>query len=78
MYIELFNKIRPRVKAWWEKGYPGGSGITCRLLHHEHDMEEREISRFFFCQLEAIETLIWLAEMERREDAGCKMHDTGY
>jgi len=24
--IELVNKIRPRVKAWREKGYPGVSG----------------------------------------------------
>ncbi len=29
--IPLVNKIRPRVKAWREAGYPGVTGITKRL-----------------------------------------------
>lgn len=60
--IELVNQIRPRVKAWREAGYTGVSGITKRLLDYWQDATERENSRFFFCQLEAIETLIWLNE----------------
>lgn len=59
--IPLVNQIRPRVKAWREAGYPGVTGITRRLLEHWNDAEQRDL-RFFFCQLEAIETLIWLAE----------------
>jgi type III restriction enzyme len=56
--IPLVNKIRPRVKAWREAGHPGVSGITKRLLEHWCNPEEFETRRFFFCQLEAVETLI--------------------
>ena len=58
--IELVNKIRPRVKSWRENNYSGVSGITRRLLHHWQDPEEREIRRFFLCQMETIETQILL------------------
>ena len=30
--IPLVNRIRPRVKAWREAGYPGVTSITKRLL----------------------------------------------
>jgi type III restriction enzyme len=60
--IPLVNQVRPRVKAWREAGYPGVSAITKRLLDHWQDPEEFGERRFFFCQLEAIETLIWLTE----------------
>ena len=60
--IPLVNQIRPRVQAWREAGYPGVTGITKRLLEHWTNPEEFETRRFFFCQLEAVETLIWLAE----------------
>ena len=60
--LDLPNKIRPRIKSWRESGYPGVSGITKRLLDHWHDPEQRENRRLFFCQLAAIETLIWLTE----------------
>ncbi len=56
--IPLVNRIRARVKAWRAAGYAGVTGITKRLLEHWHDPEEFENRRFFFCQLEAAETLI--------------------
>jgi type III restriction enzyme len=60
--IPLVNQIRPRVKAWREGGYESSTGITKRLLEHWQSAEFFEQRRFFFCQLEAIETLIFLAE----------------
>ena len=71
--IPLVNQIRPRVKAWREAGYPGVSGITKRLLEHWTNPEEFETRRFFFCQLEAVETLIWLTEAPppRRSASRC-------
>jgi type III restriction enzyme len=33
--IPLVNRIRPRVKAWREAGYPGVTSITKRLLEEE-------------------------------------------
>lgn len=75
--LPLVNMIRPRVKAWRENVYPGVTGITKRLLAHWQDPEERTDKRFFFCQLEAIETLIWLAEAPDPEKQGVKIPKDG-
>lgn len=55
------NQIRERVDAWREANYPGVTTVTRRLLEHWHDAEAREYP-FYFCQIEAIETLIWWVE----------------
>lgn len=68
--IPLVNQIRPRVKAWRNADYPGVTGITRRLLDHWQNPEEFERRRFFFCQLEAVETLIWLTEADASEKIG--------
>lgn len=75
--IDLVNKIRPRIKAWREAGYPGVTGITKRLLEHWQDPEERKDRRFFFCQLEAIETLIWLTEAPASDKIGIDIKGDG-
>jgi type III restriction enzyme len=74
--IPLVNQIRPRVKAWREAGYAGVTGITKRLLEHWNNPDERE-HQFFFCQLEAIETLIWLAEAPASEKVGIDIPSDG-
>lgn len=68
--IKLVYDIRPRVKQWKEAGYPGVSGVTKRLLDHWYNPDERRDRRFFFCQLEAIETLIWLTEAPEADKTG--------
>ncbi len=73
--IPLVNQIRPRVKAWREAGYPGVTSITKRLLEHWRDPERDQ--RFFFCQLEAIETLIWLTEAPAAERVGIEIPGDG-
>lgn len=75
--IATVNQIRPRVKAWREAGYPGVTGITKRLLEHWQDPEERKDRRFFFCQLEAIETLIWLTEAPAADKVGLDIQGDG-
>ncbi len=75
--IDLVNKIRPRIKKWREQGYPGVTGITKRLLQHWQDPEERKDRRFFFCQLEAIETLIWLTEAPKADRTGIEIPGDG-
>ena len=75
--IPLVNQIRPRVKAWREADYPGVSSITKRLLEHWRDPEEFEARRFFFCQLEAVETLIWLTEAPAAERVGIDIPGDG-
>ncbi|MEO8384095.1 MAG: DEAD/DEAH box helicase family protein [Betaproteobacteria bacterium] len=59
--LDLVNEIRGRVDAWREAGYPGITSITRSLLDHWHDRSARTLP-FYFCQLEAIETLIWWVE----------------
>ena len=68
--IPLVNQIRARVRAWRDAGYPGVTGVTKRLLEHWRDPEEFDARRFFFCQLEAVETLIWLLEAPAAERVG--------
>ena len=78
--IPLVNRIRPRVKAWREhptNPYTGVTGITRRLLEHWHNLDERQDRRFFFCQLEAIETLIWLSEAPPAERVGIDIPSDG-
>ncbi len=75
--IPLVNKIRPRIKAWRGSGYPGVTGITKRLLEHWRNPDEREHRRFFFCQLEAIETIIWLIEAPEAERVGIEIPSDG-
>lgn len=54
------NKIRRHLAEWKKDGYPGASRITLELLKH-WSAPERE-RKLFFCQREAVETIIWLAE----------------
>lgn len=78
MELPLVNQIRPRVKTWREGDYAGASGISKRLLQHWCDLEQRDANRrFFFCQLEAIETLIWLTEAPPSERVGIDVPSDG-
>lgn len=74
--LPLVNKIRPRVKAWREAGYPGVTGTTRRLLTHWHDNAARQYP-FFFCQLDAMETLIWLTEAADADKVGIDIPGDG-
>ena len=75
--IPLVNRIRPRVRAWREAGYPGVSGVTRRLLEYWTDPEEFDSRRFFFCQVEAVETLIWLTEAPSADRVGVEVPSDG-
>ena len=70
----LVPKIRALVDAWRESGYPGTSEVTQRLFAYWFD-EDHEVQgfpapfRYYFCQREAIETLVWLIEVANQRDA---------
>ncbi|TGA95896.1 type III restriction endonuclease subunit R [Sporolactobacillus shoreae] len=74
--LPLVNHIRPRVKAWRENGYPGVTGMTKRLLDHWNDADARQY-QFFFCQLDAMETLVWLTEAREAEKNGIVIPSDG-
>lgn len=59
--LEMVNRIRERVDAWRQAEYPGVTSVTRSLLVHWWDRSAR-IHPFYYCQLEAIETLIWWVE----------------
>lgn len=54
------NLIRDEVGRWRAAGYPGVRRLTRELLEHWADPNHEP--RPFFCQREAVETLIWLLE----------------
>ena len=70
----LVPKIRRHVDTWRDSGYEGASEVTQRLLEfwfeEDHDVDGFDQPfRYYFCQREAIETLIWLAEIAGQCDA---------
>jgi type III restriction enzyme len=74
--LTLVNNIRERVDEWREQGYPGVTNITRQLLEHWHDASARQYP-FFFCQLEAIETLIWWVEAPSNAKQGINIQGDG-
>lgn len=58
------NRIRERVAIWRQGGYVGITKITAKLLEY-WKREDRE-RRLFFCQIEALETAIWITEVAPR------------
>jgi type III restriction enzyme len=74
--LPLVNMIRPRVKKWRENAYTGVTGVTKKLLEHWNDKEARQYP-FFWCQMDAIETLIWLSESPPSERVGISIPGDG-
>lgn len=60
----FINEIRGKVSTWRKGGYLGVTRITRRLLDY-WTREGRE-RRLFFCQLEAVETAIYIAEVAKK------------
>jgi type III restriction enzyme len=58
--LKIVNRIRERVKAWRDQGYPGVTRTTLELLQW-WNREGREV-QLFFAQREAAETIIFLTE----------------
>lgn len=58
---DFVNKLRTRLTEWRKQGYPGVTKTTRDLLSYWQD-ETRE-NKLFFCQIEALETLIYVNEV---------------
>ena len=59
--LELVNALRKDVNRWRESKYRGASNVTKDLLSHWASADRPR--RLFFCQREAVETIIYLAEI---------------
>lgn len=67
----LVNELRKAVYTWREQGYPGVTPTTKRLLQfwfEEDHLLENEPFMFWFCQREAIETLIYVYEVMKKRN----------
>jgi type III restriction enzyme len=72
----LVAKIREGVHQWRAEDYPGASGTTRALLKHwfgePHVLNLADGTtaefRYYFAQREAVETAIWLYEVEKATD----------
>ena len=60
----LINDLRREVDLWRQRRYHGTTGVTRKLLEHWAD-PHRE-NRVLFCQREAAETAVFLAEVSGR------------
>lgn len=58
---EEIDRLRVRVGQWRAGGYDKVTPITRRLLEHWTDPERD--NKLFFCQIEALETAIYIAEV---------------
>ncbi|WPL15567.1 Restriction endonuclease [Thiorhodovibrio winogradskyi] len=59
--LPLVNRLRDDVRRWREADYRGASNVTRALLAHWARADAPR--RLFFCQREAVETLIYLVEL---------------
>jgi type III restriction enzyme len=62
----LINDIRFEVERWRARGHPGATPITRKLVHHWSAKPPERDEPAFFCQREAAETAIFLAEVAGR------------
>jgi type III restriction enzyme len=61
---KIINQIREKVTPWRKAGYPGVTKATHSLL--DYWQSEERSRRLFFCQIEAVETAIFITEVARR------------
>ena len=61
--LPLINALRSDVKRWRESRYRNATKVTRDLLNHWHNPDRQR--RLFFCQLEAVETIIYLCEIRK-------------
>jgi type III restriction enzyme len=63
---EFINQARDKVAAWRGSHYPNITRVTRDLLEYWTDPTRER--RLFFCQIEALETAIYLAEVAPKLD----------
>ncbi len=61
---KFINRVRERVSLWRRGGHLGVTPTTRRLLEYWTN-PEREL-RLYFCQIEALETVIYISEVAKK------------
>jgi len=76
--LELVNDLRDRVRKWRAEGYPGATAVTRDLMRHWFDDGRiANASRPFFCQQEAVETVVFLTEAPDHLKVGVSVPGSG-
>jgi type III restriction enzyme len=70
---EFINKVRFVIGEWRRKEYPGITKTSRDLLYYWRD-ENRE-NKLFFCQIEALETLIYINEVAEKAGEAWILND---
>jgi len=60
---KFINRVRVRVALWRRGGYQGVTNTTRRLLEYWQRPDRDPQKRLFFCQIEALETAIYITEV---------------
>lgn len=61
---EFINKVRAKIKEWRDSGYQGITKTSRDLLSYWRD--DTRDNKLFFCQIEALETLIYINEVAEK------------
>jgi type III restriction enzyme len=69
----LVNKLRAEIDKWRNDGYPGATATSQELLTYWFDQTHfpvfgNEPFHFYFCQREAVETIVYLFEIQKFTD----------
>jgi type III restriction enzyme len=59
----FINSVREKVRAWRDGGYIGVTPVTLQLLKYWNNPEREK--KLFFCQIEALETIIYTTEVAK-------------
>ena len=59
--LPLVNALREDVRRWRENGYENASPVTRQLLGHWRRADRPR--PLFYCQLEAVETILYIREL---------------
>ncbi|MEA2012531.1 MAG: DEAD/DEAH box helicase family protein [Verrucomicrobiota bacterium] len=81
--INIANNLRPHLEEWRNAGYIGASDTTKHLLDYWFKRSHRIITekneeiefRYYFCQREAIEAIIYLKEVMRVDTLSQLIHN---
>jgi len=83
--ITIANNLRSFVKTWRESDYAGASDTTRELLYHWFERDhmigtsagENVPFRYYYCQREAIETMIYLYEVRGIRSLSSTIYEFG-
>ena len=59
----FINSVRDKVRAWRDGGYLGVTPVTLQLLRYWNNPDRER--KLFFCQIEALETIIYSTEVAK-------------